>query len=69
MIEADVQAAGIGERTEDVVEKWPPKRDHRLEARYRRPVTARIGRRVGCGALHPRALASGQDEGFHAFAL
>ena len=31
--QADVQAAGIGERTEDVVEKWPPKRDHRLDAR------------------------------------
>ena len=37
-VELAIDPSGrIGERTEDVVEKWPPKRDHRLEARIGDP--------------------------------
>ena len=38
--EADVQAAGVGERAQDVVEERPPKRDHRLQPACRRRSTA-----------------------------
>ena len=64
--QADVVAAGVGERAQDVIEERPAKRDHRLQSR--------VGdfrlRRIRGRALDPRVasgyLAAGEDEGLHA---